>query len=924
MSFWGRIVFSMGLLGYVILWATGCGPMQSQLQSSENFKPSSGAPVDLKASDFVATGPGYSLDESSQLFSFETTNGKTRVFTSSEADNIHTHYGKGQGLSNYIFSGSLRFTNDAAKAGVTFLSGYPANDRYYALVRHSGNKEMRMLNRGGNACHGLTTGITTEPNTWYSYKVVNQVKLNSTTIQIKFWPSFETEPFAPQIECEDSTPTRLTAGTIGLAAGGSGVKMWSNLSMSFNPFESDSGTDPTPTPDPGPGDSVIPVPVISVNASSEQSPNVAKNAVDGQMITRWSAQGQGETLDLNFDGAYKIQRVEISIYKGDSQDNSFALQLFSDGRLLQPQSFNSNIHPQQTEELLPYSLRSNVEATALRFIGNGNTSSDWNSIQEIRVYGVKVSNATRAIPTEVVPSSPTPAPAPAPEPTPIPTPQPPPGPGVITQCNDGIDNDGDGLVDWQQDLGCFGAGDNTERALTRNQEQGWSTFDLPAGSKIIYVSSRSGNDSNNGRSPATAVRTINRGAALITDGSADFLLLKRGETFRTTGLARFKSGQSFDRPILISSYGTSTQRPRVEIQGTFLNDNGRVRRNLAVVGLELVAATKIPGDSRFTGSGGQAFRYVASGSGNLLFEDNVLRFSNMTLQSLNRVEIRRNVIYKAYNTNTCTYNADGSRNKNGSHSRRIQGIFSSGTRDFLLEENLIDHNGWNRDIQSACASIFSQNLYFVNMTNMRVLNNLVTRASSLGMKLRSNRDSGMNGVEVRGNVFFEGELGIAAGGDRSDTSTAPHKHANLNITNNILTDIGRSRPTDRGLSWYLDFNGVRDSRIQQNLLINMPSIGNSFGIRLKGSMMNIDVTGNNLHSINRPFVDQTTSRQNVRTNITNQSSPASARNPDTYARSIGVGSNMEALSQAMQRNSRYNYKSNLNPRSVFEYIKAGY
>src|ERR1044071_5085073 len=28
-----------------------------------------------------------------------------------------------------------------------------------------------------------------------------------------------------------------------------------------------------------------------------------------------------------------------------------------------------------------------------------------------------------------------------------------------TQCNDGIDNDGDGLVDFQYDVGCYGAAD---------------------------------------------------------------------------------------------------------------------------------------------------------------------------------------------------------------------------------------------------------------------------------------------------------------------------------------------------------------------------------------------------------------------------------------------------------------------------------
>ena len=49
------------------------------------------------------------------------------------------------------------------------------------------------------------------------------------------------------------------------------------------------------------------------------------------------------------------------------------------------------------------------------------------------------------------------------------------------QCDDGIDNDGDGLVDWEYDLGCYSASDTTEGALTREQENGWTTIDPAQG-----------------------------------------------------------------------------------------------------------------------------------------------------------------------------------------------------------------------------------------------------------------------------------------------------------------------------------------------------------------------------------------------------------------------------------------------------------
>jgi hypothetical protein len=61
------------------------------------------------------------------------------------------------------------------------------------------------------------------------------------------------------------------------------------------------------------------------------------------------------------------------------------------------------------------------------------------------------------------PPTPSPTPVPTPEPTPPPTPEPTPTP----ECSDGVDNDGDGLIDYGFDLlvndpGCLTAGDDDE------------------------------------------------------------------------------------------------------------------------------------------------------------------------------------------------------------------------------------------------------------------------------------------------------------------------------------------------------------------------------------------------------------------------------------------------------------------------------
>jgi len=61
--------------------------------------------------------------------------------------------------------------------------------------------------------------------------------------------------------------------------------------------------------------------------------------------------------------------------------------------------------------------------------------------------------------------------------------------------------------------------------------KGWTTFAPSANTHIIYVSSSTGSDSNSGLSQNAAVATIDKGLSLIRDGSADWLLLKAGDTF---------------------------------------------------------------------------------------------------------------------------------------------------------------------------------------------------------------------------------------------------------------------------------------------------------------------------------------------------------------------------------------------------------
>ena len=187
---------------------------------------------------------------------------------------------------------------------------------------------------------------------------------------------------------------------------------------------------------------------------------------------------------------------------------------------------------------------------------------------------------------------------------------------------------------------------------------GWTIITPSADTRTIYVSSSTGNDSNNGLSPNSAVATIAEGLSLIRDGSADHLLLKAGDTFvdQSFGWLNF-SGRSGTEPILISSYGSGA-RPLIETPANSdlaigaLN-HGSVGSNIAIVGLDFYDYTRDPSNPNYAGqgTGDQAGLFYLSNANNVLVEDT--KFSFFTGNAIQgdgsgNVILRRDVIADNY------------------------------------------------------------------------------------------------------------------------------------------------------------------------------------------------------------------------------------------------------------------------------------
>jgi len=158
-------------------------------------------------------------------------------------------------------------------------------------------------------------------------------------------------------------------------------------------------------------------------SASTDDGNVPGNAVDGNLATRWSANGDGQWLQVDLGAAQTVGYVRVALYQGNTRQGRFDIQVSSGGGTWATVWTGSSSGT--TTALQTYDF-TDIGARWVRYLGHGNSANGWNSVSEIEVF------AASGPPT--VTPTPTPTPATA-TPTPRPTSTPSPGgfrhPGVI-------------------------------------------------------------------------------------------------------------------------------------------------------------------------------------------------------------------------------------------------------------------------------------------------------------------------------------------------------------------------------------------------------------------------------------------------------------------------------------------------------------
>ena len=168
---------------------------------------------------------------------------------------------------------------------------------------------------------------------------------------------------------------------------------------------------PTPTPTPTvPGGVVEITPGASGVTASTTDGNVPGNTVDGDLSTRWSANGDGAWIQYDLGVVRPVAYVTIAVYNGNGRQNRFDLQVSNDGtswtNVIAGGSTSGTTTLEETHDF------ADVDARYVRYVGHMSTVGTFNSLTEVSLYAPGGGTPV---------ATPTPTPTPTRTPTPTPT-----------------------------------------------------------------------------------------------------------------------------------------------------------------------------------------------------------------------------------------------------------------------------------------------------------------------------------------------------------------------------------------------------------------------------------------------------------------------------------------------------------------------
>lgn len=365
---------------------------------------------------------------------------------------------------------------------------------------------------------------------------------------------------------------------------------------------------------------------------------------------------------------------------------------------------------------------------------------------------------------------------------------------------------------------------------SKTDSTGWYAVPASADSRSIYVDSATGVDSNPG-TQALPKATMAGGASLMRAGFPDRMYVGRGGTYTWPWTNWTMSGRGPNEPICVMAYGSGA-RPIISAgtgRGFNREEAGPNRNNptryVTITGLDFRQSSTLGTDIGL---------WWLGGGHNVWFED--CRWAGFSFggtvqewqgQRIEDFTMRRCVVV----------------NSTASGTGHSSGFYGTGMDRPTFSENIFDQNGYNNS-SFTTGNQQNHNIYLSTQnTDVVFWENITTRASSDGVKIRS-------GGVIYGNLVYECPIGIKSGWDDADDA-APLGSGRTLIAKNVVL-AGSALLPSLALGWDINvMNGIGGG-VFDNIVANNSSTSNAFGLRLDGTAFNIgfnkfDVRGNILY-----------------------------------------------------------------------------
>lgn len=124
-------------------------------------------------------------------------------------------------------------------------------------------------------------------------------------------------------------------------------------------------------------------PACTPATASSDDGNVAANALDNDMNTRWSASGNGEWIQFCLGSTATVTGVDIAFFKGDTRRSLFDVQVSTDGNTWTNAA--TGLQSSGTSVNFESFTFTGKTAKYVRILGHGNNLNLWNSYAEVKI-----------------------------------------------------------------------------------------------------------------------------------------------------------------------------------------------------------------------------------------------------------------------------------------------------------------------------------------------------------------------------------------------------------------------------------------------------------------------------------------------------------------------------------------------------------